>query len=254
MTIEIPRTIDYTIKEGDRGIVVFSVQRTCNRLTAGVIGEDMDWGPATTKAAKALQYKLGVEGDGIYGPATQQALAKFICNQSEVEHGLPQNLIFSVVAYESGGYLGAVNWSVAGGVDCGVTQRRVYDEQYSDDAAVKRAFDPVYQVRLSASSFDDLYGIFLGRPGTGGNRQLAYRLAVLNHNYPSLADRISRDGISGLSSYYRSPQTWVTDFGLKFTDGALIRTPLEWGQRYALGNSAHDEPGQAVKLVRSWTA
>ena len=250
--IEIPRSLDATLREGDRGIVVWSVQRTCNRH-AIPCAEDMVWGPQTTDAAKLLQVKLGVTPDGIFGPASQSALARRLCSKEETEHELPQQLLFSKVSYESGGYLGAVNWSVAGGVDCGITQRRVYDEQYDDDAAVKRAFDPVYQLNLSGASVSELYGIFLARPGIRGNRQMAYRVAVLNHNYPSLADRISWNGIAGLTSYYTTPQTWVTSFGLRFPDGAAIRTPLEWGQRYALGNSAHREPGQAVKLVQDWS-
>lgn len=244
----IPTTIDYTLKEGDNGIVVFAVQRACNKLGI-VCAEDMAFGPATSKAVQTLQRRLGVTSDGICGPGTQAALATYLANVQEAEHNLPKNLLASVIAYESGGYLGAVNWSVEGGVDCGITQRRVYDEDYGDTAVIKRAFDAAYQVNLSGGSFAELQQIFLSRPGCGGSKELSWRLGVLNHNYPTLADRISRVGISGLTSYYLTAQSWVTDNGLKFPDGAPIRTPLEWGQRYALGNSAHREPGQAVKGV-----
>lgn len=247
----IPKATVYTVKEGDRGIVAWAVQRVCNKLGVPT-SEDGVYGPQTKASVEKIQTRLNVTPDGAVGPQTQQALALYLCERQERLSGLPAKLLRSKVMYESGGFLGAVNWSVAGGVDCGITQRRVYDESYSDDAAIKRAFDAAYQLDLSGDRVSELTDIFIARPGVKGNRELAFRLAVLNHNYPSLADSISRVGISGLSTYYRSPQTWVTGFGLKFPDGTPIRTPLEWGQRYSLGNATHKEPGQACKLVTDW--
>lgn len=251
--MNIPRRTQYVIKEGMTGTPVWAVQRVLNKLGYPT-SEDSAFGPQTKKNVKRLQSRLHVADDGVVGPATQGALGRFLCARQESVSGLPQNLLWSKISYESGGLLAAVNWSVPGGVDCGMTQRRVYDGQYDDQAAVKRAFDAVYQVDLSGDRVAELYGIFFSRPGTKCSRELAYRLAVLNHNYPSLADAISRYGVSGLSSYYTSRQSWVTTHGLRFPDGTPIETPLQWGQRYSLGNEGHLEPGQAVKLVESWAA
>lgn len=248
--LAIPKSTLYMLKEGASGIPAFTVQRLANKLGIPT-AEDLSWGPKTTESAKKVQTRLAVTADGVFGPATQRALTEYLCDRES--QSLPAKLLISKITYESMGYLTAVNWSVAGGVDCGITQRRVYEEQYLDDAAVKRAFDAVYQVGLSADRVLELYGIFLPRAGVKGNKELAWRLAVLNHNYPSAADTISRNGINGLSSYWRTTQNWVTVHGLKFPDGAPIRTPLEWSQRYALGNQNHNEPGQAVRLVRSWS-
>jgi hypothetical protein len=249
--LTIPRQTAYTIKEHDRGIPVFAVQRACNK--AGIsTAEDMIFGPATLKSVKALQAKMKTQADGVVGPATQHAIGKYLCTKEERNlPSLPKGLLWSQVSYESGGYLAAVNWSTPGGVDCGITQRRIYDEQYQDDAAIKRAFDAYYQIGLLADRLVELAGIFLPRPGVKGDHERAYRLAALNHNYPSAADQISRVGINGLSAYWTRSASWVTANNLKFPDGASIRTPLEWAQHYALGSAQHNDPGQAVKGV-SW--
>ena len=247
--IKIPRTTDYIIKEGDTGIVVWALQRVCNKMGIPT-SEDGVFGEATKSSAEALQIKMRTTADGVFGPKSQRALADYLTSREEKAEGLPENILLAKVNYESGGFLGAVNWSVPGGVDCGITQRRVYDHQFDDDDAIKRAFDAIYQINLSGSRINELYGIFMAR-GVIRKRETGYRVAVLSHNYPYLADRISRVGFKGLSSYFTSPQSWVTVHNLKFPDGHPIRTPLDWAQRYSLGNEAHNEPGQAVKLV-SW--
>jgi hypothetical protein len=248
--ITIPKKLQPVIREGDHGIGVFAVQRVCNRFKI-TCAEDLDFGPATTKAVRQLQARFKLTADGVVGPHTQAALATRLCNQHEDAHGLPKDLLASLIAYESGGMLTAVNWSVPGGVDCGIIQRRVYQDTYHDDAIVKRAFDAPYQVNLTGGSISDLFLIFLARPGVKKSRELAWRLAVLNHNYPLLADKISRVGVKNLTSYYTTPQSWVLSFEIKFPDGTPVSSPLDWGARYALGNSAHREPGQAVRSV-SW--
>ena len=246
----LPRSTDFVLKEGDRGIVVWALQKQCERYKIKC-ALDGDFGAETKKAVQQLQVKIGVGADGVAGPKTQQTLARRQCNAHD---GLPEDLLWSKCSYESNGYLGAVNWQVEGGVDCGVTQRRVYAADYDDDAAIERAFDSGYQVPLSARTIKSRFDQWLNDPGIRGNQELCWRTAVLNHNYPALAIRIAQFGVKGLSSYYTSPQKWVLGFGLKFPDGHAIDTPLEWGQRYALGNDSHDEPGQAVRLVKDWSA
>jgi hypothetical protein len=245
----IPKATVYVVRKGDQGIVAWAVQRACNKLGIPT-SEDAFFGSATEESVKRFQTLIGVEADGVVGPKTQQAFARLLCRGEENTRDLPGKILWSKILYESGGYLGAVNWSVAGGVDCGVTQRRVYEGDYDNDAVIKRAFDAAYQLRLSGERVEDLHAIYLAR-GVIRRQQTAWRCAVLAHNYPALADKISRVGFKGLSSYYTTPKDWVMVHRLKFPDGHEIKTPLEWGQRYALGNLDHDEPGQAVKLV-SW--
>jgi hypothetical protein len=250
MPLTIPTSSVYVIKQGSTGIPAWSVQRVLNKLGYPT-GEDASFGPQTEGNVKKLQTRIGVTADGIVGPTTQRKLAELLCARQEKNNDLPDKLLLSKITYESAGLLAAVNWSVAGGVDCGVTQRRVYTTDYDDEGVIKRAFDAVYQIDLSGDRVRELFDIFRQRPAVT-SRELALRLAILNHNYPYAADQISRKGISGLSSYWRTPQDWVKVHGLRFPDGVAIVTPLQWSERYALGNSEHREPGQSVRYVSNW--
>lgn len=247
MSLTIPKTTDYALKRGDRSLAVWALQRACNRLGVPT-GEDGDFGPGTEASVKKVQAKLRILADGIAGPGTQTAIGKYIAYDKEGDKKLPQHLLSSVFNHESSYYLGAVNWSSPGGVDCGLAQRRVYERDYGNDAVIYRAFDGFYQAGLVANQISELKSIYYSRPPVD-TYEFAYRLAVLHHNYPSASDLISKVGISGLSAYWRTPQTWVVNAGMKFPDNTSIRTPLEWCQHYSLGNSAHNDPGQAVKLV-----
>jgi len=249
MSWVIPKTTDYTLKEGDSGIVVWALQKQCQRRNIDVAADGV-FGPGTVEAVKKLQQKLGVAVDGVAGPKTQQTLTR---DQTNRLQGLPEDLLWSVSSYESGGYLGAVNWNVAGGVDCGAMQRRVLEKDYHNDAVIQRAFDSGYQVPLAGRTLKDRHDAYVNRPGIWGNDETAWRTAVLYHNYPAMAEKISMVGVGNLSSYYTSPQKWVTVHKLTFPDGFPIVTPLQWGQHYSLGNAAHREPGQAVKLVTDWS-
>ena len=249
MTWEIPPRTDWTLRRGDFGIVVWSLQRQCQRLVQEPALADGDFGRQTETAAILLQQFLDVEADGVVGPATQRALGMYLSNRAS---GLPKNLLLSLMSYESSVLLGAVSWISKGGVDCGMTQRRVLERDFADTQVVERAFDAAYQISLSARTLRERYAAWINLPGIGGRAERCWRTAVLYHNYPALADKLAHDWIAGLSDYYTSPQAWVTSVGLHFPDGAPIRTPLEWGQRYALSSVQHDEPGQAVKLVTAW--
>lgn len=249
MALTIPKTVDYVLKRGDRSLAVWALQRVCNKLGVST-GEDGVFGPNTEASVKKVQANLQILADGIAGPGTQAAIAKRIAYDKE--GNLPPGLLLSIFNHESSYYLGAVNWSSSGGVDCGLTQRRVYEKDYGNDAVIYRAFDAYYQAGLTATQVASLAGIYYARPAVS-SRELAFRLAVLNHNYPTASDKISRVGISGLSSYWRTAQSWVVSIGAKFPDGTPVRTPLEWCQHYSLGNPSHNEPGQAVKLVVSWS-
>jgi peptidoglycan hydrolase-like protein with peptidoglycan-binding domain len=242
------------IEPGDKGIQVWAVQTALNEIgRTNPILADGSYGDVTKRAVATFQTAVsGLEPDGVTGPLTQRKMIGILVDSREDVWSGPDGLLRSTASYEGGWLVAPMNWSSPNGVDCGCIQRRLMEASFGDDAAIQRAFDSRYQIRLLAVSVENLRDLFYGRPGARGNNELAYRLAVLNHNYPYAADRISRVGINGLSIYFRTPQTWVTKTGIRFTDGTPIKTPLEWCQRYALGNPAHKEPGQAVKLVTSW--
>jgi hypothetical protein len=247
----IPAETASTVERGDRGTVVWAVQRALNErgVDAVPLAEDGVYGERTLKAVKAFQTKVEITSDGRFGPQTSERLIVFLIIKAGM--AVPAGLIRGVVAGESGYLIGAVNHSVAGGVDCSYLQRRVYEADYSNLEAVHRAFDPTYQVKLLGRALIDRHGAFYGRPGAQ-THEAAWRLAALNHNYPIAADKISRVGIGGLSSYWTTPASWVEAIGAVFPDGARVTTPLEWCQRYALGSSAHSEPGLVTRFVTNW--
>jgi len=246
----VPTQTVYTIKRGSRGVVVWAVQRALN--SAGqTVTEDGIFGEETQRIVRRFQEATNLTVDGSFGPATSAKMAAVLGKGVSVP--VPVGLVRGVVNAESGNLIGAVNASVPGGIDCGYTQRRVLAADYDDEQVVHRAFDGRYQMSLLAKSLRSRHDAFFGRPGAR-THELAWRLATLNHNYPYGADKISRVGISGLSSYWTTPQSWVIGIGAKFSDGQPVRTPLDWCQRYALGSSAHADPGFTTQFVSDWSS
>ena len=259
----VPRATVVSIKRGQSGIVVWSLQK------ALAIEADGLFGPATEFAVKAFQAGAKLVSDGIAGPVTQRAIVTRSCAKADDQ--IPAGLLDGFAQAEGGYLLGPVNWSVGGGVDCGAFQRRVYDEDYENDAVIQRAFDTDYQARLLAASLASLRGIFVARAGTkdgyGGlsPAEKAWRLAALNHNYPSGADRLSRTPVHQLASYWTTTQQWVVDattfkradgstYRAKFPDGTVLNTPLQWCHRYAgvLGANKYGTSGAVTALCSNW--
>ena len=256
MTWTIPRSIPYTFKQGDKGIGVWSLQKTLTSRGVAV-GADGDFGPATNAAVVAWQKAKALAADGIAGPATQKSLIQATVDaRGALKPRPPGKLLYGFAEGEGGWFLSAVNWSVPGGVDCGAFQRRVLDVDFGSDAVVERAFNTGYQCDLLADRLVELAGIHLSRAGTRdgsgglGPEEKAWRLAALAHNYPSGADTLSKTPIKALSSYWTTSQTWVTGHGYKFPSGAAVTTPLDWCNFYAgvLGTYS----GNITKYVTNW--
>jgi len=245
---------NYTLKQGMSGIAVWALQRALNDIgRSRVLLLDGDYGANTEEAVAQFQKKTsGLVPDGVAGPLTQRKIVGILADMREAVFDGPDGILRSVCQYEGGWLVAPLNWSTPGGVDCGAVQRRVVQSDFGNDAVIERAFNTRYQLNLLANSLKELHDTFIGRAGVNGNHELAWRLAILNHNYPYAAQQISKVGVSGLSSYWRTAQSWVVDAGVRFPDGAAVRTPLEWCEHYALGNRSHDDKGQAVALVTSW--
>lgn len=247
----VPSETAFTVDSDSFGTVVWAVQRGMNERGGEitVLVEDSSYGPLTKQVVTNFQARQDLTVDGRFGPKTSERLARILCGR--VPQELPPELLESMVLNESAFYIAAVNWTVAGGVDCGYCQRRVYGDDVNDMAVVKRAFDPAYQFGLLASSLSERHWAFYGRNAVQTHER-AWRLAALHHNYPYAAKRISEVGVGGLSDYWTTPQDWVVAIGTRFPSGLAVKTPLQWCQRYALGNVSENEPGQAVRLVTSW--
>lgn len=240
-----PLLTAYTVGKGDKGVVPWAVQRALNDCHIPVM-EDGFYGPETKIGVRQLQQGEGLKVDGEFGPYTSRKVAELL--EHEVQSDAPIGLIRGLVTAESNGLIGAVNTSVPGGTDCGYTQRRVLLAEYNNEAAVKRAFDGLYQMNLLAKRLQNRHDAFFGKTGAKTHVK-AWRLATLDHNYPAAAQKIAEVGVGGLTPYYKTPQKWVEDIGATFPDEALVRTPLEWCQFYALGSRSHGEPGRTWQYV-----
>lgn len=248
----VPTKTVYSVKKGDRGIVVWAVQRALNDYVSEAdfpVVEDGIFGEQTHRRVLDFQNFVGIKGDGIFGSQTSPLMAKYL--ERRVSASLPPGLVRGVVYAESAGYIGAVNASSPGGIDCGYVQRRVYESDYGDEAVVRRAFDGLYQMNLLARSLRSRHDAFFGRPGAR-THELAWRLAAMHHNYPYAAEKISREGTANLSSYWKTPASWVEAIGARFVDAAVVRTPLEWVRYYALGAPIHNHPGVTTQFVENW--
>lgn len=175
-----PASTPVSVREGSRGWLVYGVQIMVGAAADGTFG------PLTKKAVIADQKRAGIEQDGVVGPVTQRVYAKQCIVIGEQSAHTPAGLIRGLVENESGLMLAAVNWTVRGGVDCGIVQRRVTGPAFSL-AALKAAFDPRESCRVAAVDLARLTQAF-ARPHTGCPFQ-PFELAALHHNWPAAAQR-----------------------------------------------------------------
>lgn len=255
---EPPQTTKSSFKEGDTHVGVASIQRTLIQIGATLV-EDGTYGSDTKQAVLNYQRNRGLLADGIAGPATQHRMANGWITNALADWLLPERILDGQIEGESGWLIAAVGWATAGGVDCGFMQRRVLGPPW-DEAQLTRAFDSKYQIRLSARTLRERYERFVTAPGVTAPKLLAYipskderawRLALLYHNYPAAADTFG--STPQPSTYWTTPQTWVTNHGYKFPDGAPVRTPFEWCAHYALSAPSHDDPGSVARYVTDWS-
>jgi hypothetical protein len=239
---ETPRVL----KEGDKGWPTFALQRGLRTLGYD-IAADGDFGPNTDAAVKRFQTTANLTADGIAGPATQSALVRRLdAFTHDANPALPGGLIRGFCETESGNALGAVNWSVAGGVDCGVMQVRVYGPPYGP-RELRYAFAPGAAMERTAADVLERYAQYRRMTYASRRpREFAMRCAALAHNWPYAAEQYARNG--GLPNPYRIA-SWVPE-GVKFPDGYPVRTWKDWAEFYAMGG-AHGE-GRVTQYVRDW--
>jgi hypothetical protein len=233
------------MRDGSIGWPVYGLQTGLNHAING-LSEDGVFGQATERAVKAFQKAHDLTADGIAGPATQARLCHGIVAKTTVT-GVPSGLGRSIMEGESGYWLGAVNWSVPGGVDCGVVQRRVYGPPFSPQV-LRDAFDPSLSLLWALHSLKNRSEEFYTQVGVRNRKdrkEYALRLAVLAHNWPWAADWLA-DGHE-LSTTKQA--TWVPN-GTRFSDGVAVRSYRDWAEFYALGGP-HGE-ARMTRYVEHW--
>lgn len=214
----------------------------------GVAFPDGYFGERTETAVKNYQSRRGLVADGIAGPATQKRLIVGWKNQVEKTSGVVEGLLDGFLELEGGWLLAPVNWSVAGGVDVGAVQNRVYDLSGTTSWPLvggiptqqlinEVVFDPnrvayALDARLTVgdlgedlsnrrnSYFNDKNRIY---PYTRGNNRRSWEMASLYHNWPYAADRLARGYLLSDKEAPWVPQS-LKDKG--------INTYAEWADYY----------------------
>lgn len=239
------------IKQGETGWRVYGLQIALLSLSRSVT-LDCDFGPKTKAAVQDFQEHENLEADGIAGPVTQRRILTKLGARTHAQlPDVPDGLMRGFAEGEGASVLAATNWTVAGGVDCGCMQYRVFGPPY-DRRKLEIAFDPVESMLEAA-------GDFLARTVTLGKGswvssqlrslrpELAKRLAVLAHNWPAGAlDYAARGSVNNPTGI----ATWVAA-GTKFPDGTAVTTRGQWAEFYAMGGR-HGE-GAITKYVTDWT-
>lgn len=252
------RTRPVSIKFGASGWPVFGLQVGLNRFGA-TLAADGDFGRLTEVALKDFQAKQGLTSDGIAGPATQRVMAGRIASRVDSAMAtLPDGLALSLIEGESGYYLGAVNWDVAGGVDCGLVQRRVYGPPYDVESLVhayhpqESAREALEELKARADGFRSSTWVASGALEAIRSER-AIRCALMAHNWPVGARDIAR---TGKCVQPDAPCTWVKRNAdgtskVRFPDGVRVETRWQWCQFYAMGGT-HGVARMAQYVTR-WT-
>jgi hypothetical protein len=200
------------------------------------------FGRRTLRVVKRFQQTRGLTVDGKFGPLSSKKLAMEL--PSYVSTSVPQRLLEGFSRGESGDLIGAVNWSVYGGVDCGYLQRRVFAGSYEVAEVVDEAFDPLYQFDLLARTLRERYSAY---QKLGNWNERSWRLAALHHHWPHGANELA---------YGRSlpdkEQTWLQ--GARFDNGAPVVTWYDVAAWYCGLPNPHGHPGLVTRYVDTWRA
>lgn len=183
------------IVRGSEPWAVYALQRA-----VGVTPATGTFGPQTLRKVKAFQTKYGLEADGIAGPATQWMILQLAGAAADQAHGLPVGVGVGFAWHEGGKILGATNWDVPGGVDCGPGQWRIVGPPFSLDR-LKRAFRPYVALDHACAVLAERRADFKRRNGYLAGSE-ALRIAVLAHNWPAGADAIVRN-YKGAGNWWR---------------------------------------------------
>jgi peptidoglycan hydrolase-like protein with peptidoglycan-binding domain len=243
------RTIPLSLRSGDTGWPVYALQGGLSAL-GYQLSQDGTFGSGTDNAVRRFQRAQGLAIDGIAGIGTQGAIVHAL---DEIVHDahpdIPAGLLRGFAESEGGNNLGATNWHVAGGVDCGIVQVRVFGPPYSV-TQMQAAFGPWRAMTRVAEDFLDRRTT-LGKLPTAHARGAEFtdRCAALSWNWPFAAEQYARNG--HLPDPGRNA-TWAVVNGvrIRFPDGAPVLTWADWAQFYAMGGP-HGE-GRVTRYIR-WT-
>jgi len=188
------RTIPSSLRKGDEGWPVYGLQTGLDALNYNLTF-DGDFGVRTDQAVRNFQTKQKLHVDGIAGQATQLRIISLLDVKTHNKHlQLPIGLLRGFSAAEGGNNVGAVNWHVSGGVDCGVVQIRCYGPPYKS-SELYVAYDPLKAMDRVAVTFLGKVASFRGMSYAKQQPlEFAQRCAALSWNWPYAAQQYHDTG------------------------------------------------------------
>jgi len=241
------KTIPSSLRKGDSGWPVYALQAGLTACGFDCGGNDGAFGPKTDTQTRLFQKANNLVVDGIAGNATQKRISILIDAKTHNRHkDLPTGLLRGFAETEGGNNLGAVNWHIEGGVDCGIVQIRVYGPPYATQH-MQNAYNPAVAMEKVATTFK-------GR--VASMRTMAYakkqpmeysiRCAALAWNWPYAAEQYAKNGKLPNPN---NDCTWavIGNTRVKFPDGQPVKTWKDWAEFYALGGK-HGE-GRVTRFV-----
>lgn len=245
------KTTPTVLEKGDQGWPVYGLQTGLDNIGHS-LAFDGDFGPATHDAVIAFQKNNFLTPDGIAGQNTQARLISLIDTKTHNRHDkLPDGLLRGFANAESGNKVGAVNWDIGGGVDCGVVQLRCYGPPYVMDV-LRSAYNPAVSLERIAVTFQGRLVSLRAMPYAKSHKlEYAQRYAALSWNWPYAAEQYAMRG--KLPNPDRDA-TWAVYIEkgvkkrVKFPDGEPVMTYKDWAEFYALGGE-HGE-GSVTRFVR----
>lgn len=239
-----------SLRLGDKGWPVFALQSGLDDLDYACNADGV-FGAVTSSVVKTFQLAQGVVVDGIAGYTTQSRITRWIDVRVHVKHPeLPSGLIRGFALSESGENLGAVNWNVPGGVDCGVVQIRCLGPPFNMDG-LRAAYDPHIAMERVAVTFSGRATAFSQYDYSSKQpKEWAMRCAALAWNWPWAAEQYAMKGKLPNPTLNAS---WAVVNGkrIKFPDGTPVMTYDDWARFYALGGE-HGE-GRVTRFVKDWS-
>jgi peptidoglycan hydrolase-like protein with peptidoglycan-binding domain len=229
---------------------VWALQQSLLNITPelGADFPDGYFGSRTEDAVRRYQANRDLGADGIAGPATQKRIVQGWINSANKAVDTKDGLLDGFAEGEGGWLLAPVNWSVAGGVDVGAVQNRVYDLSGTtvwstqngvptEGLLAKVIFDPnkvqsaldtksrIFALARDLKSRRDTYFNLAGTkyPYTRGNDKRSWQLAALYHNWPSAAELLAKGGTLPDKEAPWVPQS-LRDKG--------VNTYKEWADHY----------------------
>lgn len=221
----------YAFKKGMQGTDVAALQ-----VNLQYISVDGVFGPATKQAVIKFQQNNNLVADGVAGPATMQALVKKRSAKATINNVLPQGLLDSIAINESNFNVAAVSVHPSDtGLDIGAYQlstgktpgsqnfyQTAYDVSYaSGQTGIKaRQFHDAVPNPVTSQYFTDLAGT--------NSDKFKWQMTILNHNWQEAAWDIPRYGyIFEDHSRDDAPADWIIK-----ASGGRLSTPREWVMSY----------------------